>query len=114
MANELEKNVEGSSRGTIRGIIPTCAWMDWAKPRKKLSGDPRFRADIRPRFLPNTNNKIYRTIQVAGDFRTLNESVGDALKPVLSLEIPELFFLTSHIHRGDVAKYNDCGNHILV
>jgi hypothetical protein len=37
-------------------------------------------------------------IQIAGDFHILNEGVGDALQPVLSLEIPELFFLTSHLY----------------
>jgi hypothetical protein len=53
-------------------------------------------------------------IPLAGDFHILNDGVGDALQPVLSLEIPELLFLSSLFVSEDVAKNNDFGNHTLV
>jgi hypothetical protein len=85
MSNELERNVEGSSRDIIKRIIPIYIWMDSAKPRQTSVGilvsGPRFD----PLFVPNINNKSYRMIQLAGDFRMLSDGVGDALQPVLSL-----------------------------
>jgi hypothetical protein len=85
-----------------------------SKTTKNLSGDTRFPADIRPGYLQITNNKRYLMIQLAGDFRILDYGVGDVLQPGLSLDIPELFFLSAIFIREDVVKNNDFGNHILV
>jgi hypothetical protein len=53
----IGKDVEGSGRGLMQGIIPAIALNGWEKPRKPAVMVAGLQADIWTQDLPNTKQE---------------------------------------------------------